>query len=91
MIRFVGGPEDGQARDIHKNTEELTLDQGQVRYVRKLLDTGEEVFMFDATHQRRLEQERSRSMGQALDQRFEELTRDAPKPPRSNQDRRRRR
>lgn len=84
LIRFVGGPHDGEERDIHKNTEELLLEQGTMRYRRITSDDGKEAFVFDKDHQRRLEQDRARAAGQDLDERMAQLTRDEPRQPRSD-------
>jgi len=89
MIGFVGGPYDGQDRDIHKNTDELTFEQGAVLYRRRTLEDGREVFLFDKNQQRRVEQERLRAAGADFDARMEQLTHDEPRQQRP-QDRKRR-
>jgi len=91
MIKFVGGPHDGEERDIHKNTEEWRFEDGSIRYHRSRLENGEEVFLFDPHHQRRIEQAKVRAVGESLDQRMEEMMRDVPPPPRASDERRRRR
>ena len=91
MTRFVGGPHDGEEHDIHKNTEELTFDDGATLYRRRELETGEQVFWFDSGHQRRIEQAKIRVAGESLDQRMDELTRDTRPAPAAPKDRRRRR
>ncbi len=79
MTRFVGGPLDGEERDIHRNTEELVV--SGARYVRRKVDTNE-VFLFDADYQRRQEDEARRAAGQALDARMQEFVPDTPRAPR---------
>ncbi len=85
MIRFEGGPLDGQERDIHRNTEELIA--SGARYVRRKVD-GNEVFKFDADYQRRQEDDARRAAGQAFDQRMQEFVPDTPRAPRRSSHRR---
>jgi hypothetical protein len=79
LTRFVGGPLDGQERDIHRNTEQLVAEGA--RYVRRKTD-ADDVFVFDADHQRRQEDEVRRAEGQSLDERMQQFVPDTPRAPR---------
>lgn len=91
MVKFLGGPHDGEQRDIHKNTEEWMFEDGNVRYYRSRLENGDEVFLFDPHHQRNVKQAKAREAGEAFDQRMQELLRDTPSPTGSDNKRRKRR